>query len=80
MRDEDVRTACMAHLSVLVAEWGEDVPYTGGLDRGFPCRGRRVPFLNRQKGIYRAAVVVYHEDFSIRGTTRSELRSMERGP
>ena len=46
----------MAHLSVLVAEFGEDVPYTGGLARGFPFRGKRVPFLNRQKGIYRAAV------------------------
>jgi putative restriction endonuclease len=56
MRDEDVRTACMAHLSVLVAEWGDDVPYEGALGRGFPFRGRRVPFLNRQKGIYRAAV------------------------
>ena len=55
LRDEDVRTACMAHLSILVAEFGEDVPYVGGLARGFPFRGVRVPFLNRQKGIYRAA-------------------------
>src|SRR5438477_3040348 len=45
----------MAHLSVLVAEFGEDVPYVGGLARGFPFRGARMPFLNRQKGIYRAA-------------------------
>lgn len=45
----------MAHLSVLVAEFDEDVPYAGGLARGFPFRGTRVPFLNRQKGIYRAA-------------------------
>jgi putative restriction endonuclease len=46
----------MAHLRILVAEFGEDVPYAGGLARGFPFRGTRVPFLNRQKGIYRAAV------------------------
>src|SRR5919201_2585502 len=46
----------MAHLSVLVAEFGEDVPYVGGLARGFPFRGILVPFLNRQKGIYRAAI------------------------
>src|SRR5207253_5893031 len=39
-----------------VANFGEDVPYLNGLDRGFPFRGRRVPYLNRQKGIYRAAV------------------------
>jgi putative restriction endonuclease len=46
----------MAHLSILAAEFGENIPYAGGLDRGFPFRGRRVPFLNYQKGIYRAAV------------------------
>ena len=45
----------MAHLSVLVAEFGEDVPYAGGLERGFLFRGHRVPFLSRPKGIYRAA-------------------------
>jgi hypothetical protein len=31
VQDEDVRAACMAHLSVLAAEFGEDIPYTGGL-------------------------------------------------
>ena len=56
MRDEDVRTSCMAHLSILAAEWGEDVPYVGALAKGFPFRGGRVPFLNRQKGIYRSAI------------------------
>ena len=54
MRDEDVRTACMARLSLLVAEFGEDIPYAGALANGFPFRGSRVPFLNYQKGIYRA--------------------------
>lgn len=46
----------MAHLSILVAEFGEDVPYVDGLARGFPFRGKRVPFINYQKGIYRAAI------------------------
>jgi putative restriction endonuclease len=55
VRDEDVRAACWAALEVLSAQFGEDVPYAGGLDRGFNYRGRRVPFLNYQKGIYRAA-------------------------
>jgi len=32
------------------------VPYVGGLDRGFAFRGERVPFLNRQQGIFRARV------------------------
>jgi hypothetical protein len=40
---------------VLSAQFGEDIPYVGALDRGFSYRGQRVPFLNYQKGIYRAA-------------------------
>ena len=56
MRDDDVRSSCFASLAVLCAQFGEDVPYAGGLDRGFSFRGRRVPFLNRQQGIFRAAV------------------------
>lgn len=56
MRDDDVRSSCFASLDVLFAEFGEDVPYKGGLDRGFPFRGRRVPFLSHMKGIHRAAV------------------------
>ena len=55
MRDEDVRASCFAQLSILCAEFGEDVPYLGGLDRKFAFRGQRIPYLNRQKGIYRAA-------------------------
>lgn len=55
MRDDDVRSACFASLDVLLAKFGEDVPYVGGLADGFPFRGRRVPFLSRMKGIHRAA-------------------------
>lgn len=55
-RDDDVRAACLAALQVLLAQFGSELPYVGGLDRGFAFRGRRVPFLNYQKGIYRAAV------------------------
>jgi putative restriction endonuclease len=55
VRDEDVRSSCWAALEVLSAQFGEAIPYAGGLDRGFAYRGQRVPFLNRQKGIYRAA-------------------------
>lgn len=55
MRDDDVRSSCFASLDVLWATFGEDVPYRGGLDQGFPFRGRRVPFLSPQKGIYKAA-------------------------
>jgi len=61
----------MAHLSVLVAEFGEEVPYAGGLDRGFPFRGARVPFLNYQKGIYRARVQSGPAALSIQTSSKS---------
>lgn len=56
MRDEDVRVSCLAQLAILCAEFGEDVPYRGGLDRKFAFRGARVPYLTPYKGIFRAAV------------------------
>jgi putative restriction endonuclease len=55
VEDEHLRSACFASLDVLCAEFGDDVPYLGGLDRGIPFAGRRVPFLSTQKGIFRAA-------------------------
>ena len=55
MQDDDLRSSCFAALDVLCAKHGMEVPYVGGLDQGFAFRGRRVPFLNYQKGIYRAA-------------------------
>jgi putative restriction endonuclease len=61
----------MAHLSVLVAEFGEDVPYSGGLQRKFPFRGAHVPFLNYQKGIYRAAVQSGPAALSIQTSSKS---------
>jgi putative restriction endonuclease len=55
VRDEDIRSSLFASLDVLCAKHGTDLPYRGGLDAGFAFRGRRVPFLNFQKGIYRSA-------------------------
>ena len=54
-RDEEIRTRCFLALDALRARHGDDLPYADGLDAGFNYRGRRIPFLNRQKGIYRAA-------------------------
>jgi putative restriction endonuclease len=56
MRDETLRSACFASLDVLSAEYGDEIPYKDGLDRGFPHGGVRVPFLSTQKGIFRARV------------------------
>ena len=54
-RRATLRTSCFSRLAVLQAEYGEELPYAGVLSEGFPFRGRRVPFLNYQKGIYKAA-------------------------
>jgi putative restriction endonuclease len=52
--DESLRSSCFASLDVLCATHGDDVPYVGGLDQGFPYRSQRVPFLQKFKGIHRA--------------------------
>lgn len=71
MRDDDVRGSCFASLDVLCATFGEDVPYRGGLDRGFPFRGRRVPFLSYMKGIYRSAAQTGPAALSINTSSES---------
>jgi len=55
-RDEDVRVRCFLALDALRARYGNDLPFAGALSDGFVYGARRVPFLNRQKGIYRAAI------------------------
>jgi putative restriction endonuclease len=61
----------MAQLSILVAQFGEDVPYAGGLDRGFVFHGKRVPYLNRQKGIHRASIQSGPAALSIQTSAKS---------
>jgi putative restriction endonuclease len=55
-RDEDVRVRSFLALDGLRARYGDDLPFVGALSDGFVYQGNRVPFLNRQKGIYRSAV------------------------
>jgi putative restriction endonuclease len=55
-RDEDVRVRCFLALDALRARYGNDLPFVGALSDGFVYAGKRVPFLNRQKGIYRSAM------------------------
>ncbi len=56
MRDDDLRAVCFLTLDALRAQHGGDeLPYAEVLGRGFTWRNSRVPFLNPQKGIYRAA-------------------------
>jgi putative restriction endonuclease len=76
-RDEDVRSSCFARLAVLQAEHGDELPYLGVLDAGFPFRGHRVPFLNYQKGIYRAAAQTGPAALSIQTSVRSPYADEE---
>jgi putative restriction endonuclease len=71
VHDETLRSACFASLDVLCAEYGDEVPYKNGLDRGFPYGGRRVPFLSTQKGIFRAQAQAGPAALSIQTSWRS---------
>lgn len=77
MRDEDVRASCFSHLAILCAEFGDEIPYRAGLDRGFPFRGRRVPYLNLQKGIFRAAAQSGPAALSVQTSARSPYDDVE---
>lgn len=54
--DHQLRAQCFLALDALRAQFGSELPYKGGLDQGFAFEGRRVPFLNHMKGIFRAGV------------------------
>ncbi len=77
MRDEGIRASCFSHLAILSAEFGDEIPYRNGLDRGFPFRGQRVPFLNLQKGIFRAAAQRGPAALSIQTSARSPYADVE---
>ena len=53
-RDELLRAVCFAALDRLRERFGDELP-RAALAEGFTFEGARVPFLNRQKGIFRAA-------------------------
>ena len=77
MRDEALRTSCFSQLAILCAEFGEEVPYVGGLDRKFSYRGVPVPYLNRQQGIFRAAAQTGPAALSIQTSFNSPYRDRE---
>lgn len=77
MRDDDIRSSCFASLDVLCARYGDDLPYRDGLEQGFPFRGRRVPFLSTQKGIFRAAAQSGPAALSIQTSWRSPYGDAE---
>jgi putative restriction endonuclease len=77
VRDEMLRSACFASLDVLCAQFGDDIPYRGGLDRGFPHGGQRIPFLSPQKGIFRAAAQTGPAALSINTSSKSPYGDAE---
>lgn len=77
MQDDMLRSACFASLDVLCAQFGEDVPYVGGLEHGFPLAGQRVPFLSPQKGIFRAAAQIGPAALSINTSAKSPYGDAE---
>jgi putative restriction endonuclease len=77
VRDDDIRSSLFASLDVLCAKHGPEVPYRDGLDAGFAFRGRRVPFLNFQKGIYRAAAQSGPAALSVNTSFRSPYDDAE---
>lgn len=77
MRDEMLRAACFASLDVLCAQFGDDIPYRGGLERGFPHGGARIPFLSPQKGIFRAAAQTGPAALSINTSSKSPYGDAE---
>ena len=77
MRDDDIRSSCFAALDVLCAKHGPELTYAGGLDQGFAFRGKRLPFLNYQKGIYRAAAQTGPAALSVNTSYRSPYDDQE---
>lgn len=77
MRDDDLRSSCFASLDVLSARYGDEIPYPGALSEGFAFRGRRVPFLSTQKGIYRAAAQTGPAALSIQTSWKSPYGDAE---
>ena len=74
MRDEGLRAACFAELARLLAAFGPDIPYRGGLDAQFSYAGRRIPFMTPYKGIFRAREQQGPAALSINTSTRSPYR------
>ena len=77
MRDEHLRMSCFLWLEVLRARFGDDIPYRGGLDEGFPFEGQRVPYLSPQKGIFRAAAQSGPAALSVNTSSKSPYADEE---
>ena len=76
-RDDDVRLACFLALDSLRAQLGDELPYRGALDQGFHHARKSIPFLNYQKGIYRAGAQRGQAALSIQTSYKSPYGDKE---
>jgi len=76
-RDDLLRAACFAALDRLRTRFGDDLPARDGLGAGFMFDGQRVPFLNTQKGIFRAGRQSGPGALSVMTSSRSPYRDDE---
>jgi putative restriction endonuclease len=75
----ELRSACFLALDALRAQLGDDLAFQGALQAGFSVGGTRVPFLNRQKGIYRAAAQSGPAALAIQTSARSPYADADTG-
>jgi hypothetical protein len=55
VHDEALRIACFSRVAILEAEFGEELPYRGALDQGFP-------FHRLASGLVRSHLSVLHPE------------------
>lgn len=77
MRDDELRAVCFRTLDALRAQFGEELPYRGVLERRFSWRSRSVPFLSVQKGIFRAAAQTGPAALAVQTSASSPYRDSE---
>lgn len=70
-RDDLLRMAAFSALDVLRARLGNTLPLRGGLAEGFHFNGKRVPFFNYQKGIFKAGEQLGAAALSVLTSARS---------
>ena len=73
-RDDLLRAACFAALDRLRSRFRDDVP-RAALEPGFAFEGTRVPFLNWQKGIFRASRQSGPAALSVQTSAKSPYRA-----
>lgn len=76
-RDDLLRAAAFSALDVLRARLGDTLPLRGGLADGFNFNGRRVPFFNYQKGIFKAGEQLGTAALSVLTSARSPYQHDE---